>query len=125
VTKTEKFLLGMTAVFLCLLLGLFWRDRRAAQAPVAVETAREASAEELLPDLSPLDINTATAEELAELPGIGAELAARIVAWRQEHGPFAACEDLMNVKGIGEGKFAQIADQITVDGGKTDEDTGG
>jgi hypothetical protein len=31
----------------------------------------------------------------------------------------------MNVKGIGEGKFAQIADQITVDGGKTDEDTGG
>ena len=63
-TKTEKCLLGLTAAFLCLLAGLYLHDARQTE-PVAVETERTVSREELAPDLSPLDLNTATAAELA------------------------------------------------------------
>jgi len=59
-----------------------------------------------------LDINAASAKQLEELPGIGAELAQRIVAYREENGAFAAVEELMNVDGIGEGKFEQMRDLI-------------
>ena len=113
-TKTEKCLLGLTAAFLCLLAGLYLHDARQTE-PVAVETERTVSREELAPDLSPLDLNTATAEELATLPGIGAELAGRIVAYREAHGGFGSIEEIMEVSGIGEGKFAALEGRITVE----------
>lgn len=46
-------------------------------------------------------INTATAAEFEALPGIGPALAARIIAYRDQNGPFTSTEDLMKVKGIG------------------------
>nr|WP_325298863.1 helix-hairpin-helix domain-containing protein [uncultured Dysosmobacter sp.] len=115
IVKTEWLLLGMTALFLCLLLALERRDR-AALADTGVETETQVSQEEILPDLSPLDLNAAGAEELAELPGIGEELARRIVEYRTEHGAFQAAEEIMEVPGIGEGKFAALEGRITVDG---------
>lgn len=48
-----------------------------------------------------LNLNQASAEELEALPGIGPALAARIVAYREEHGPFIAVDDLLRVSGIG------------------------
>jgi competence protein ComEA len=48
-----------------------------------------------------VDLNHATAEELRTLPGIGPALAARVVAWRTEHGPFRSVEALESVPGIG------------------------
>lgn len=115
ITKTEALLLALTAVFLCVLLALFARDR-AALTELGVETAVEVPQEVLQPDLTPLDLNTANAEELAELPGIGEELARRILRYREEHGPFETAEELMEVPGIGEGKFAALEDWITVNG---------
>ena len=112
ITKTEWLLLGMTGLFLCVLLGLFLHDRRA---DVPVETEIRVPQEEILPDLSPLDLNRATAEELAELPGIGTELAGRIVACREERGGFGSVEEIMEVSGIGEGKFAALEGRITVE----------
>ena len=114
-TKSEKCLLALTAVFLCVLLALFFRDRAAMAEGPAVETAVEVPQEAILPDLSPLDLNTATAEELAELPGIGPALAERIIAYRQEQGPFETVEELMEVKGIGQGKLAGLEGRITVE----------
>lgn len=49
-----------------------------------------------------ININSATASELEELPRIGEALASRIVAWREENGPFRTIDDLGNVSGIGE-----------------------
>lgn len=64
-----------------------------------------------------ININTAPAEELTALPGIGPTRAQAIVAYREEHGPFRYPEELVQVKGIGEGILEDILDQITVGGG--------
>ena len=63
-----------------------------------------------------ININTATAEQLDTLPGIGPAKAAAIIAWREEHGPFSCPEDLIRVSGIGEATLAKLLDQITVGG---------
>lgn len=64
----------------------------------------------------PLNINTATETELCELPGIGPTLAQRIVAYRQENGPFENLADLLLVKGIGQKTLEDILDYITIGG---------
>jgi len=61
-----------------------------------------------------LNINTATAEQLEALPGIGPAIAKRIVDYRDAHGPFANIEAIQNVSGIGPTIFGQIKDLITV-----------
>lgn len=62
----------------------------------------------------PININTATAEELDMLPEVGPILAQRIVSYRKEFGPFTCVEDLLNVNGIGEKTLAKIREYITV-----------
>lgn len=53
-------------------------------------------------DVEKININTASAEELAQLKGIGPSHAAKIVAYREKNGPFKMPEDLMQVSGIGQ-----------------------
>ncbi|MGY4706356.1 ComEA family DNA-binding protein [Candidatus Bipolaricaulota sp. J31] len=62
----------------------------------------------------PLNLNSATPEELEELPGIGPELARRIVAYREAHGPFRSVEELLEVPGIGPAILARIRDLVTI-----------
>jgi competence protein ComEA len=57
---------------------------------------------------APLDLNTATAEELDALPGIGPVTAQKILDYRQAHGPFHAVAELEGVPGIGPGRLAQL-----------------
>ncbi len=111
IAHSQWVLLGLTALFLCLLWGLYLRDRRAA-APSVPDTP-SLPVEEAVPPL--VNLNTATAEELESLPGIGPKLAQRIVAYRETYGPFAAVEDLMEVSGIGEGKLAEMEGLVTVE----------
>ncbi len=59
-------------------------------------------------------INEATVDELESLPGVGPVLAARIAAYRQEHGPFRDVEDLLAVTGIGERMLASLRDLVRV-----------
>ena len=61
-----------------------------------------------------VNINTATSEQLCTLSGIGESTAAKIIAYRQQNGSFSSVEDLKNVSGIGDKKFAAIKDSITV-----------
>jgi len=61
-----------------------------------------------------ININTASAKELEELPGIGAAIAQRIVDYRNQNGPFSDIEEIQNVSGIGSSRFNQIKDLIDV-----------
>jgi len=62
-----------------------------------------------------VDINRATVDELADaLPGIGPKKAARIVQWREDHGPFPTIETLIEVRGIGERTLEKLRDLLTV-----------
>lgn len=61
-----------------------------------------------------VDLNTADQAALETLPGIGPALAARILAWRQEHGGFSSVEDLLEVSGIGDGRFAELRPRVRV-----------
>lgn len=61
-----------------------------------------------------LNVNTATAEQLELLPGIGAEKAHAIVVYREEQGAFASIEELMQVKGIGGAVFEALQTKICV-----------
>ena len=61
-----------------------------------------------------ININKASIDEIQKLPGIGASLANRIIKYREETGKFKDIEDIKNVSGIGENKFEQIKDLISV-----------
>jgi competence protein ComEA len=73
-----------------------------AQTPPPAETA------------PPLNLNTATQQQLEKLPGIGPAVAQRILEHRQKNGPFKKVEDLMNVQGIGEKTFLRLKPLVTV-----------
>jgi len=62
----------------------------------------------------PIALNRASAKELESLDGIGPVLAARIVAYRNQNGPFLTVDDLMKVSGIGSIKFAQFKEKLRV-----------
>jgi competence protein ComEA len=62
----------------------------------------------------PVNLNTATIQQLEALPGIGPRTAARIIEYREKHGPFKKVEELMNVQGVGEKSFLRIRSQLTV-----------
>ena len=122
ISTLEKTLLAVTAAFLLLAAGYFLGARSGTE-PYRVE-ARPAAAETepLLPAGTPapetpgkVNINTASAEELDTLPGIGAQRAADIIADREANGPFRIPEDLTRVPGIGEGILEGLIDYITVE----------
>lgn len=120
--RQEKFgaihivLLVLTAAFL---LSLAWLTLR-GDAPAeetddySVSVERNVPVEELTPMREPININTATAEELQQLPGIGPVLAQAIVDYREEHGPFGSVDELLQISGIGQTKLDNIQNNITV-----------
>ena len=61
-----------------------------------------------------ISLNRATASDLETLPGVGPVTAQRIVDHREEHGPYATLEDLLDVSGIGEAKLDAIRDSVVV-----------
>lgn len=81
--------------------------RAAAAAPGTAAPGVEAPA-------APLNLNTATSEQLQELDGIGPGLAEKIIAFREEQGGFGAVKDLGEVPGIGEKRLAALEEQVTV-----------
>jgi len=122
--RQEKFgaahivLLALTAVFLGSLAWLTLRGGEPAAADGYTITAeRSVPAEELVPEAEPVDINAATAEELEELMGIGPALAQAIVDYREEHGPFASVDELLEVSGIGETRLDNIRNDVTIERG--------
>lgn len=91
--------------------------------PAAVEAAAEAATGEPAAETGkPVNLNTATQEELESLPGIGEVLALRILEYRTAFGPFMTTEQIMEVEGIGEKRFEALKEWITVE--ETNENSG-
>ncbi len=156
----ELVLLGLTALFLCVLFAL--RDRPAVtalpqprDAPANPDSAPAPDSTPTNPDSAPVsgttpanpdstpvsgttpanpdsapatpapvdtatpsapvNINTADLAALCALPGIGEALAGRVIEYREAHGPFTSPDEIMNVSGIGAGKFAAIEALITTE----------
>ena len=62
----------------------------------------------------PVNINTADLSQLMTLPGIGEVIGQRIIDYRSTHGPFGSVDELINVKGIGEKRLAELKPYATV-----------
>lgn len=69
---------------------------------------------EVQPEGGPVNLNSATLDELTELDGVGPKTAQKIIDYREEHGGFSHIEELMDVPGIGPAKFDQVKDRIIV-----------
>ncbi len=119
--RQEKFtamhyaLLALTLAFLGALFWAAGRERSAVPADeYRVAAERGIPAEAAAPEDLRIDVNTATAEELETLPGIGPTLARAIVRHREENGPFGSVDELLEVSGIGEAKLDNIREDVTV-----------
>ena len=98
------------SLVVCLLLG-----------GSADPAAQRKSAAAAKPAAAPavVNLNAATAAQIATLPGIGEKAALRIVEYREKNGGFKKVEELMNVKGIGEKSFLKLKALVTVGDAKT------
>lgn len=123
--RSEWIAVGVTAAFLLVLAGarIGARSRRAdvtvERTAGAVRTLAPAEEtqeiDRALPLTAAVNLNTATQEELETLDGIGPVLAARIIAYREENGPFQRVEDVTRVQGIASKVFTDNAGRMTVD----------
>ena len=94
----------------------------AAAMPAAAASKSSKSSKAKAPAVKPsgvVNVNTATAEQLAFLPRTGAKAAQRIADYRKAHGSFQRVEDLMEVKGVGEKQLNALRPYITVTGDTT------
>ena len=139
ISRYEQVALGLTAAFVLFTGGWFLSRQSDAQpyqvtttqtAPAEQEAVAAASqpaqeAEEERPDSllegELIDINTAGAEDLQRLPGIGEKRAQAILDYREEHGPFQTVDELDNVDGIGEGILSGLRDYATTGAQKPEE----
>jgi competence ComEA-like helix-hairpin-helix protein len=99
-----------------------WRDP-ALRVPLSlwllVFLSAAANAEKKKPPLKPVNINTATSEELQQVPGIGPATAQKILQMRKSYGPFKSVDDLLAIRGLGQKRLDKMRKYLTV--GKTSE----
>ena len=106
----------LTTVFTAVIFGVFTYRQHGGSSTVSLSQIQNTTNTSVAFIDGRININTASAEELTTLPGIGEKLSQRIVAYRNEHGPFIHETDLKNVSGIGDAKLDAIIDYITLGG---------
>ena len=113
-TQTERVTLSVLGGAALVALGiLLWQQQRE---PMVLERSAQPAAsmawKEVLSAARQVDINTADDTALARLPEVGPSLARRIVAYRQQHGRFAAPEELMQVRGVGPKTYEALKEYV-------------
>jgi len=118
--KVEICLICMALVFSALVIGVSIGARSQAHLEVSVQRSGDPApalpqqtVEEKTEEL--VNINSAGIEELCTLKGIGEVTAERIIAYREENGPFTDIRQITNVEGIGPGKYEDIRGYITLE----------
>ena len=113
----KHFCLLASVCILCLGIGLFFSRMLPQRNPGALELQTKntviAERNTEISAFGGLDLNTASAEELASLPGIGQVLARRIIAYRRLRGSFQYPYEIMNIPGIDEKTYEALRDRIT------------
>ncbi|MFH0903198.1 MAG: helix-hairpin-helix domain-containing protein [Pseudomonadota bacterium] len=104
--RTTAALVATTFLCFCFTVSV---ASAASRPRVANETAEAAPA-------MVININTATEEELMQLPGVGPAKAAAIVEWRKKHGQFKKVDDLVRVRGFGRKTLLRLKAKLTVQG---------
>ncbi len=104
----------LSALSAFLLLSLFFRFSGRIEEIVPLARIRTVPASAIEDGGYLIDLNRADAALLTSLPGIGEELARRIVEYREAEGPLSSPEDLLHVPGIGRGRLAAILPHVTV-----------
>lgn len=122
--RLAAFVIPALALLACgVMLGIFLMQTRTAgtisvqrAAPEEAAESTQTVAEEAVDATADdrLDLNTATAEDLQELPGIGEVIAQRIIDYRELCGRFLDPEQLMEVDGIGQAKYEKLRELVTV-----------
>jgi len=102
----------MTRILMAAILGIAMSA--AATSAQSKSTTQKAATGATATAAAPVNLNTATAEQLATIPGVGPKMAERIIDYRQKNGGFKKVEDLMNVSGVGEKSFLKMKPLITV-----------
>lgn len=135
ISRLELLVLLLTALFAA--GTLLWFAAAPPRQGVTVSTVKDLPPEEKTEPEAPgmldgevMNLNTASAEDLTRLPGIGPVKAEAILAWREEHGGFASVEQLLEVKGIGEATLEGLRPYVTAapaaeKGGDYGTDSGG
>ncbi len=114
ITKTHVLLLLMTACFLVALLFIAVRAGSYADGTDYTISVSRGGEPETVQGEGRININTADSDLLQTLPGIGKVTAERIIRYREENGPFAHIEELLDVPGIKESTMDGLRGKITV-----------
>jgi len=127
VTKTEWLMFLLAGMFLIVLVLLYRQASAVAPGTDYTISVQRQAVETITPEppepAGPIDINTASLDELQKLIGIGPVLAQRIIDYREEHGPFQTVEDLLEVKGIGEATLEKFREDVVAGMGEVQEDS--
>lgn len=104
------FLVWAMAALLLVAVSVTAMSDRLALVPLTTEAITTTSTTRALT----VNLNTATAEELQQLEGVGEVLSGRIIAYRETHGNFRSVEDLLDVQGVGQARLEKWRPYLTV-----------
>lgn len=120
-SQTERKVLAVLTLFLILGMGVRWYQKENSKVDLKVVPSQELDFvkqkfEENRLKKKQVDLNTATSQELEELPGIGPKLAQQIIRYRETVKTFSSPEEVLKIKGFGKARYENLRPYLLVNG---------